>query len=72
MPREWHMGEALHSFRRLKAILDVLTEEEVLAALKLERNSRRRSTLLRVLTARAEQFQLKKFHANLEENIHGT
>lgn len=72
MPREWHMNEALHSFRRLKAILDVLTEEEVLAALKLECSSRRRHTLIAVLTARAEQFHLKKFHANLEENIHGT
>lgn len=69
--REWYISEALHSFRRLKSVLAELTEEEVLAALKLEFDSRRRHTLIGVLKARAEQLHLKKFHANLEENIHG-
>lgn len=70
--REWYINEALHSFRRLKSILGELTEEEVLAALKLEHGSRRRHTLIGVLTARAEQLHLRSFHANLEEKIHGT
>lgn len=70
--REWYVSEALHSFRRLKSVLDELTEEEVLAALKLEHGSRRRHTLIGVLTAKAEQFHSEKFHANLEEKIHGT
>lgn len=72
MPREWHMNEALHSFRRLKSILDQLTEEEVLAALKLEHGSRRRHTLIRVLTARAEQFHRSSFNSKLEESINGS
>lgn len=64
--REWYINEALHSFRRLKSILGELTEEEVLAALKLEHGSRRRHTLIGVLTARAEQFHLKKFRLDLD------
>lgn len=64
--REWYVSEALHSFRRLKSVLDELTEEEVLAALKLEHGSRRRHTLIGVLTARAEQFHLKKFRLDLD------
>lgn len=72
MPREWYVNEALHSFRRLKSVLDDLTEEEVLAALHLEHGSRRRRTLLRLLTDRAVELHLRTFHANLEEKIHGT
>lgn len=60
--REWYVSEALHSFRRLKSVLGDMTEGEVRAALKLEHASRRRRTLLRVLTARAEQFHMEKFN----------
>jgi hypothetical protein len=72
MAREWHLSEALHSFRRLKSILDTLTEEEVIAALKLETASRRRLTVMRLLSAQAEKLHLRSFNANLKENIHGT
>lgn len=71
-PRPWFISEALHSFRRLKAVLDDLTEEEVLAALKLETGTLRRSTLLRLLEAQAAKLNTRNFNANLKENIHGT
>lgn len=70
--REWHVSEALHSFRRLKSILDELTEEEVLAALKIEHGSLRRQSVIQLLTKRAEQLNLSTFHAKLKEEIHGT
>lgn len=70
--REWYVNEALHSFRRLKAVLDELTEAEAVAALKLERGTRRRSTVVRLLTAQVEKLHLRSFNANLEEKIHGT
>ena len=70
--REWYINEALHSFRRLKVVLNDLTEEEAIAALKLERSTRRRSTVVRLLAAQVEKLHLRNFNANLEENIHGT
>ena len=72
MIRQWFISEALHSFRRLSAVLDELTEEEVIAALKLETGTRRRSTLIKTLSARAVKMNATNFNANLKENIHGT
>lgn len=69
--RDWYISEALHSFRRLKSVLEDLTEDEVEAALKLEHGSRRRSTVMRLLTKKAEQFNRSLFVTTLKEKIHG-
>lgn len=65
--REWHINEALHSFRRLQSIVDQLTEAEAIAALELERGSRRRKTVMRLLTDRAVALHLRIFHDNLNQ-----
>jgi len=64
--REWYINEALHSFRRLQSILDELTEAEAVAALGLERSTRRRKTVMRLLTDRAVELHLRVFHSNLK------
>ena len=64
--REWYVNEALHSFRRLQSILGELTEAEAVAALSLERGSRRRKTIMRLLTDRAVELHLRVFHNNLD------
>lgn len=72
MPREWYINEALTSYRRMKAVLTDMTEEEVVAALRLERSAGRRRTIIDALTTRAEQLHVANFHATLERKIHGT
>lgn len=67
--RDWYISEALHSFRRLKSVLNDLTEDEVEAALKLEHSSRRRSTVLRLLTTKAGHFNRRSFDAALKERV---
>jgi hypothetical protein len=64
--REWYINEALHSFRRLKSILGELPEAEAVAALSLERSSRRRKTVMRLLTDRAVELHVRIFHNNLD------
>lgn len=72
MPREWYVNEALHSVRRLRAVLHELSEDEVLAALKLEHSSRRRESITRILKKRVAEINAVFFNAKLEENIHGS
>lgn len=69
--RDWYISEALYSFRRLKSVLNDLTEDEVEAALKLEHSSRRRASVIRLLTTRAAQFNRSSFNAILKEKING-
>lgn len=69
--RDWYISEALQSFRRLKSVLEDLTEDEVEAALKLEHGSRRRATVVRLLTAKAAQFNRSTFTTTLKEKING-
>jgi len=51
----WLITEALTSVRRLRECLHELTEEEVLAALKLELGSRRRKHVVSQLQTRARK-----------------
>lgn len=69
--RDWYISEALHSFRRLKSVINDLTEDEVEAALKLEHGSRRRASVTRLLTTRAAQFNRSTFKAMLKEKLNG-
>ena len=52
----WLVTEALTSVRKLRQNIDLLTEEEVLAALKLELGSRRRKHVVALLQSRAKHF----------------
>lgn len=70
--RNWYISEALHSFRRLKSVINDMTEDEVEAALKLEHSSRRRSTVLNLLKSKAGQFNRRSFDATLKEKLHGS
>ena len=51
--RSWHMNLALSTFQSLNSIVNELTEEEVLACLKLESATRRRRSFINRLIARA-------------------
>lgn len=52
----WLVTEALTSVRKLRQNIDLLTEEEVLAALNLELGSRRRKNVITPLQQKAKQF----------------
>jgi len=51
----WLVNEALTSVRKLRQNIDLLTEEEVLAALKLELGSRRRKHVVALLQTKARK-----------------
>jgi hypothetical protein len=51
--RKWYIDEALHSFARLMRVINRMTEEEVLEALKLESETRRRPTIMSRLIGKA-------------------
>lgn len=44
MSREWLIGEALSSYRRLCHVLTELSEEELKSLLEIEKGSKRRKT----------------------------
>jgi hypothetical protein len=65
--REWQMQLALKSVRDLVSVIDQLTEEEVLAAIELEKSSRRRKHVLERLTNKAADFNRQSFISKLKE-----
>lgn len=65
--RKWHMQEALKSYSGLRAVLDELTEEEVLAALKLESATRRRQSFIDRLISRATRLNEINYVNSLKE-----
>ena len=65
--REWHMQLALKSYRSLVDIVDQLTEEEVLAAIELEKASLRRKSLLDRLIQQAVDLYRQKLTSSLKE-----
>lgn len=70
--RKWYIDEALHSFSRLMAVLNRMNEREVLEALKLESESRRRPSITRRLIGRAARLNELQYVTNLKEQfIHG-
>lgn len=65
--RKWYVDEALHSFSRLMAVINRMTQEEVLEALKLESETRRRPSIMTRLIGKSARLnelqyvdQLKK------------
>lgn len=52
MTRKWHVDQALHSYRTLVKILLELTEGELLKALEVESQTRRRKAIMSRLRGR--------------------
>jgi hypothetical protein len=70
--RDWHVGQALASFERLTEVLLGLTEAEVLKALELESQSRRRRSIMDRLIGRAVRLNEVAYSTQLKEKYHGT
>lgn len=70
--RKWYVGEALKSFTSLNHVLVELTQEEVLAALKLESASLRRKSIIDRLISRAARLQSDSYQSQLRSKYHGT
>jgi regulator of replication initiation timing len=69
--RKWYINQALESYSSLRTVLDELTEEEVLAALKLESATLRRRSMISRLISRAIRLN-EIYYANLlKEKYHG-
>lgn len=69
--RKWFIHEALASFRRLTAVVDQLTAEEVTACLDLEAGSQRRRSVIDRLIARALQLSTLSLSLTLTRKYHG-
>jgi len=73
MVREWFIGEALASVRRLKVVLAQLTEEEVVQALVLEKEALRRKNVINSLERQYRALARKQTAITLKEKIdHGS
>lgn len=71
-PRQWNMTRALESVRQLVAQLPELTDEEVLACLQLEFDTRRRKSVIDRLVVTAADRHRQTFILNLQEQYkHG-
>lgn len=70
--RRYYIDQALTSFKSLHRVLGELTEEEVLAALKLEAGTLRRQSVIDRLIARAGRLQELRYTRQLKEKFHGT
>lgn len=64
--RDWYVGQALESYSRLTEVLLELTEVEVLAALALESQSRRRRSITDRLISRAVRLKEIEYVAELK------
>lgn len=72
VPREFYVTKALKSSRSLLDTLPELTEEEVLKALDLEFETRRRKVLIDRLIQKAAELQYHSYLNSLKEKYHGT
>lgn len=71
MVSKYKIAGALRSYGALIAVLEQLTEEEVLACLQLEAASRRRESVLNRLISRAVRLNEIKYASQLKEKYHG-
>lgn len=69
--RQWHVGQALDSFRSLIGVLGELTEEEVMHCLQVEAGSLRRRSVIDRLISRAARINEQRFTRQLKEKFHG-
>lgn len=68
---KFKVAQALESMASLTDVLTDLTEEEVLACLKLEAASRRRASILARLISRAARLNELSYVRQLKEKYHG-
>jgi hypothetical protein len=71
MVRKFEVTRALESFGELTALLNDLTEEEVLAALELESATRRRQSFIDRLISRAVRLNEVRYSRQLKEKYRG-
>ena len=67
--RRYYIDQALTSFKGLTDTLHELTEEEVLACLKLEAGTLRRPSVLNRLISRAGRLQELRYTRQLKEKF---
>jgi len=67
----WLVTRALDSFPALVAVLNELTEDQVLAALELECSTRRRQSVIDRLISRAVRLNEISYKRQLKEKFHG-
>lgn len=67
--RPFYIDEALHSFHRQRRVLYMLTEEECLAALRLEAGSRRRLSMMTRLVQRAIHLHEQAYSQQLRKEF---
>lgn len=67
MVSKYRIAGALRSYGALLAVLEELTEEEVLACLQLEAGSQRRESVLKRLISRAVRLNEIKYAAQLKQ-----
>jgi hypothetical protein len=67
--RRWYMDQALGSYAGLNRVLHELTEEEVLACLKLESASSRRRSIVDRLISRAVRLRELTYVAQLRDKF---
>lgn len=65
--RRYYVDQALNSFKSLTRVLDELTEEEVLACLKLEAGTLRRPSVINRLISRAVRLCELRYTSQLKE-----
>jgi hypothetical protein len=70
--RRWYVNQALASFKSLTAVLDDLTENEVIAALELESASSRRMSIIDRLISRAIRLREISYGNTLKEKYRGS
>ncbi len=68
----WKVQRALDSFRSLAGSIDELSEEEVYQALEFEVETRRRSSVINRLIAKAADLNRQTFLTTLKEKYHGS
>lgn len=64
---EWRVSEALISFRRLGEILPQMTEGEIIRAIALEEETRRRQSVLKLLYRQARRLSRNKLHQAINQ-----
>lgn len=66
---QWRISEALTSFRRLEAVVNNMSEEEVVRAIALEEEGLRRSSILNRLNRRARAFGRANYQSALKARV---
>ncbi len=67
--RRYYIDQALKSFKSLSLVLNELTEEEVLACLKLETGTLRRQSIVDRLMSRAARLNELHYTSQLKERF---